>query len=224
MPSPAPYIPTKESLLDAWFANFSTLISAAPATYGLTSSDATSIAAAVATWHAAYLVITSPTTKTKQAVSAKNTAKHTALAVCRPYAQTVSLNAGVSSANKTALGVNPRTSTPTPVPVPTTSPVLTAQSTSTAGTIIRYRDATASPSVKAKPAGVKALQLFGVTSATPITTPDSLPLLGSFTKSPLTATLGSAAAGKIAYFAARWITQAGKTGPWSSVISYPVAG
>ena len=83
-----------------------------------------------------------------------------ALAIFRPYAVTVSNNAGVSPSNKTALGVNPKTSTPVPITTPTTAPALTAVSTSTAGTIIRYRDASASPSVKSKPYGVVQMQLF----------------------------------------------------------------
>jgi len=52
----APYIPPTSSGLDGFAANFSTLISAAPATYGLTAGDATAIATATALYHAAYLL------------------------------------------------------------------------------------------------------------------------------------------------------------------------
>ena len=115
MPAVAPYIPAKDAQFDAWLNNFSTLISAAPATYGLVAGDATTIAAQYSSWHAAYLLCTSKSTKTANAVSAKNTAKVTALAIIRPYAQTISNNPGVTSANKIALGLNPKTSTPSPI-------------------------------------------------------------------------------------------------------------
>lgn len=224
MPSTAPYIPSKNANLIAWAANFATLIAANPATYGLMSGDAATISGTNTALAAAYALITSPSTKTAQTVSAYNTEKVMALATFRPYAQTISLNAGVSTANKTAVGVNPRTSTPLPITAPTTAPVLTAQSTSTAGTIIRYRDATASPSVKSKPYGVIGLQLFAMASTTAITDPTLLPLIGQYTKSPLTVAMGSGAAGKTVYFAARWITRKGLVGPWSSIINYIVVG
>jgi hypothetical protein len=224
MPALAPYIPAKNANLLSWALNFKTLISASPSTYGLMSGDATTISAQYTALAAAYALITSPSTKTAATVSAFNTAKVNALAVWRPYAQTISLNAGVSPTNKTALGVNPRTSTPLPITAPTTHPVLTPVSTSTAGTIIRYRDSVASPSVKAKPYGVIAVQVYGMPSATAVTDPTTLTYLGNQTKSPWTQLLGSTAAGKTAYFAARYITRKGQVGPWSPIVSYVVAG
>ena len=224
MPALPPYIPAKDNSLLAWALNFSGLVTTAPATYGLSSTDAANIAAPVALFQAAMALVTSPATKTAQTVATKNTDRTNMLATIRPYAQQIANNAGVTTAAKIALGVNPKTSTPTPITAPTTSPVLTAQSTSTAGTIIRYRDATASPSVKAKPYGVVAAQIFALPSATAITDPTTLTYQGNFTKSPLTLALGSAAAGKTVYFAARWITKKGLVGPWSGIISYVVAG
>lgn len=224
MPALPPYIPSRNADFVAWLANFSALITASPATYGLASGDATTISGINTAVAAAYALITSPSTKTKSTVSAYDTEKVNALATIRPYAQMISSNAGVSSANKTAVGVNPRTSVPTPITTPTTAPTMTAQSTSTAGTIIRYRDSTASPSVKSKPYGVTAIQIYGMTSTTPVTDPTTLTFLGIQTKSPFTQALGSGAAGKTAYFASRWQTRKGLLGPWSSIISYVVAG
>jgi hypothetical protein len=223
MPALPSYIPARDTNLNAWLSNFSTLASANPAAYGLAAADAATIAAAVAAWTAAYIALLSPSTKTAAAVSAKNSEKVIVLAAVRPYAQQISLNAGVTSSNKIAIGVNPRTSVPTPITAPTTSPVLTAQSTSTAGTILRYRDATASPSVKSKPYGVVQVQLYGKASATAVTDPTTLTFLGAYTKSPLTQPMPGVA-GQTVYFAARWITKKGLVGPWSPIISYIVAG
>jgi hypothetical protein len=224
MPSLAPYIPPKDANFATWLANFATLIAASPATYGLMASDAATISAQNSAFAAAYALVTSPSTKTAATVSAKNTEKIIALATVRPYAQTIANNAGVSSANKIALGLNPKTSVPVPITAPTTMPILTAQSTSTAGTILRYRDSTASPSVKSKPYGVTAVQLYAKASVTPITDPSLLTFFEVATKSPLTASLGSGAAGMTVYFAARWQTRKGLVGPWSPIISYVVAG
>ena len=37
------YIPAKDALFATWLENFSTLLTAAPATYGLTAPDATAV-------------------------------------------------------------------------------------------------------------------------------------------------------------------------------------
>lgn len=224
MPALPPYIPSRNANLVAWMANFSTLLTASPGTYGLTAADASLVAGQNAAITTGYALITSPSTKTAATVSAFNTEKINALAIFRPYAQTISLNAGVSSSAKTAIGVNPRTSTPLPITAPTTNPVLTAISTSTAGTILRYRDSVASPSVKSKPYGVIGVQVYAETSTTPITDPTTINFVQTITKSPWTQVLGAGAAGKTAYFAARYITRKGLVGPWSPIISCIVAG
>lgn len=218
-----PYIPATDSGTASWSNNFSTLITANPATYGLVAADATAIAAIVATWATAYALVLSPSTKTPTTVSAKNTAKINLLAVVRPYAQTIALNAGVASSDKTALGLNPRTSTPTPITAPTTNPILSIISGTPLVQILRYRDSAASPSVKSKPYGVTQVQLFASASATPITDPSVLGYHAAKTKSPLQAVWQSGDVGKVAYYAARYITRTGLVGPWSPVVSMTIA-
>lgn len=224
MPALAPYIPAPDAALANWASNFSTLITAAPATYGLTTGDAAAIAAVEATWAADYALVTSPMTKTPATVANKNTARINLLATLRPYAQTIALNAGVSSSNKIALGLNPRTSTPVPITAPTTYPSLTIAQALALAHVIRYRDSIASPSVKAKPYGVVQIQLFGMTSTTPVTDPTTLPLLQATTKSPLLQTWGSGAVGLKAYYAAKWATRKGLVGPWSPIVAFTVPG
>jgi hypothetical protein len=224
MPSVAPYIPPRDANLNNWLGNFSTLISAAPGTYGLLTSDAVTIASAVASWDAAYALVTSPTSKTATTVQLKNTAKVTVLAVVRPYAQNVRLNAGVTTDNKIALGLNPATNTPSPITPPSSNPVLTLQSLGVFNAILRYRDSSASVSVKSKPYGVKGLRLYGMVSATAVTDPTTLPLIGVQTKSPFVLSLAGKAAGSTMYVAAQWAVQSGGLSPWSPILSFTVAG
>ena len=223
MPALPPYIPPRDADLDPWSANFSTLITATPATYGLTAGDATAIAGVVATWHADYLLITSPSTRTPSAIAAKNAAKIAMLATLRPYAVTISLNAGVSSANKIALGVNPRTSVPLPITTPTTYPVLTIASALALQHVVYYKDQLAAPSVKSKPYGAIAVQIFATASATPIVDPTLLQFKLQATKAPLAVTWPSGARGELAYYAARWVTRTGLVGPYGPIISFTVA-
>lgn len=222
MPALAPYIPPKDADLSNWAANFTALITANPAMFGLTSVDAGNIASQVGNFQSMYTLVTSPSTKTAQAVSNKNTAKTTMLANVRPYAQQISLNPGVTSANKIALGLNPRTSTPSPVTPPVTNPILTVQSAQNLGVILRYRDSAASVSVKSKPYGVTQCAISYGVSATPISDPTLLPSSVIGTKSPLQILFPSGAAGKQCYFAARWAIRTGQYSPWSPMINFTV--
>jgi hypothetical protein len=228
MPAVAPYIPPRQSNFDAWFNNFSTLITASPSTYGLTPADATTIAGYYSTWHTDYLLVTSPTTKTAQAVAAKNQVYAQVLPPVRSYAQQVANNPGVSSAAKIALGLNPKTSTPSPVSAPASNPVLTLQSQSPGAAILRYRDSAASVSVKSKPYGVKGLVLFGYPGSANIVS-STFFTLGQFTKSPfvlntaalpaISTTPGSFAPVGSAYsLSAAWATQKGLKSPSAPIL------
>src|SRR4051812_37047778 len=61
---PGSWIPESDGPLDVFVTNFSVLITAAPTSYGVVSADATAIASAVASWHAAFLLAVNPTTRT----------------------------------------------------------------------------------------------------------------------------------------------------------------
>lgn len=222
MPALPPYLPNRDAALANWAANFSSLITAAPASYGLTATDAVNISTVQSAFAAAYTLVTSGTTKTAATVSAKNVAKTNMLAVVRPYAQAISLNVGVSSANKIALGLNPRTSTPSPISAPASNPVLSFQSASNLAAVIRYRDSASAPSVKGKPYGVKICGVRYAVSASPITDPTQLTQVVNATKSPFVVQFSPADAGKQAYMAAQWLTATGKASPWSPVISVTV--
>lgn len=223
MPALAPYIPNRDADLQTFAQNFSTLITASPASYGLVAGDATAIASAYTSWNTAYLAAVNPSTRTPVTVAAKDVAKTSLLATIRPYAQTISLNAGVSSGNKIALGVNPRTSTPTPIATPTTNPVLDVTQALPLQHVLRYRDSTASPSVKSKPYGVIQCQIFAQASATPITDPAAIAFKQAVTKAPALLTFDSADVGKKIYYAARWVTRSGKVGPFSPITSFTLA-
>jgi hypothetical protein len=227
MPALPPYIPPRDADLANWSANFTTLLTAAPPTYGLTTTDASNVAAVQATWAADYAAAINPATRTPVAVTAKDTARVGMLAIVRPLAQAISINAGVLTSDKIAIGVNPRTSVPSPITAPTTSPVLTIASGPPLTHIIRFRDEMSSPTVKAKPYGVAAMQLVGTTGGLPTVgggdAPDLLPLAATLTKAPALVSWPSNAAGLTAKYFARWITRTGLVGPWSAEVDAIVA-
>lgn len=221
----APYIPPKDADLDAWLTNFSTLITASPATYGLVASDATAIATQVANWTAAYTPVLSPSSKTKTAVADKNSAKIAATTLCRTYAAQIRLNPGVSNMNKVALGLNLPNNAPSPVPAPSTFPLLTLASAGPLLHVLRFADNT-TPASRKKPAGALQMELWRGTGTAPLTSPSQCALFANVTKQPFQADFESGDGGKMATYFARWVTRTGLTGPWSAAVSLtvPVSG
>lgn len=223
MPALPSYIPPRDPDFQNWFQNFSTLLTAAPSTYGMVTGDAVAVAAQYALWNAAYLAAIGGATRGPMTIAAKDTERASATAIVRPYAQAISQNAGVMVDDKIAIGVNPRTSTPSPIAAPATNPVLSVVAATPLQHLLRYRDMLSSPSVKSKPYGVVQIQIFGKASATVVTDPETMFLLTSATKCPLTVGWNGADAGKVAYYASRWINRNGLVGPWSPIVSFTIA-
>lgn len=218
----ASYIPTRDVDLAPWLTNFSTLITAAPATYGLQPSDATAISTVVDAYEAAYTISSNPSTRTPATIAAKDSAKGAALPIVRLYAQTIKLNQGVSNENKIALGIHINDAGPSPVPVPTSLPLLTITGARHLFQEIKIQ-ATETPTSKAKPAGVLGALIFTTVGTTVATDPDVSPFKALNTKTPTQLEFTSDQVGKIATTWARWYNRKGQLGPWSLPISQTIA-
>lgn len=226
----SPYIPDRDADFENWLLNFTTKLTAAPATYGLVAADATNCAAQYTTWHAAYLLgggtyhaPVNANTKTVTTTQAKADARTAALAVVRPYAQLISRNSGVLAADKLSIGVNPRTSTPTPIPTPTSNPILALVGATPWSHTMGYKDSDTITG-KAKAFGAIQLELHCKVSETPIVDPAAIDYIGDYTKSPLAVNFEAGDVGKQAYYVARWKTRTGLVGPWSPIVNFTVAG
>lgn len=217
-----PYIPTKDADLANWEDNFNTLITANPTNYGLVAGDAVTIAGAVNGFLAAYTIAINPTTRTSANIAAKDAARASSLAICRFYAITIRRNQGVSNALKLGLGLTIVDPTPTPIPPPSTSAILSIIAATPLQLTLRFADQN-TPDKRAKPAGVLALELFAVASATVVTDPAVLPFFGLTTKQPVALNFSPGDVGKSAYVAGRWVNRKGQVGPWSNIVSFTVA-
>jgi hypothetical protein len=118
------YLPQTDSGLLAFGVNFASLITAAPAQYGLVAGDATTINSAVNAYDAALTAAVDPSTRTPVTIAAKNQARAFMVETIRPYAMAIKANAAVSLPDKVSLGLNYPNNPPAPVPAPTTAPVL----------------------------------------------------------------------------------------------------
>lgn len=214
-----PYIPARDADFDAWGNNFQTVIAANPAAFGLASGDATAITASFNAWHADYVLVTTPGSRTSPNIAAKDVQKASSLVVFRTYAQQIQANAGVSNTNKAAAGLTVRATGRTPIPAPGTAPILGLVG-NTPGVMTGKFSDTSTPSTKAKPFG--ALQLEIWYQIAPTAGPDPTMAIYSqvVTKSPFSFDTPTGALGKSTILFGRWVTRRGLTGPWSAPLSF----
>jgi hypothetical protein len=211
----APYIPAQDGQLDTWALNFETVIAASPVTYGLATADATAITAAYNSYHAAYILLTSPGTKNPTNVAAKDAAKAASLITFRTYAQIIQNNAGVSNAAKSAAGITVRSTARTPIPAPATIPILAVVSQQPGIANLGYADS-ATPTTKAKPFGAIQVEIWYDVPATGSPMLANAVFAGVQTKSPFQFPTPTGAKGKTIGMWARWSTRRGLVGPFSA--------
>jgi hypothetical protein len=216
------FLPTRESELNNWLNNFSTKVSAAPATYGLSPADAAEIAAAVTDWRKAFETASSPATRTRPAVEAKRERKRTVVGVVRAFAAQVRQDASVSDELKINLGLKLRPRRGSPVPAPRSAPVLALVEVRIGQHELRAGDQETGPR-RAKPAGVASLMVFRAVGEEPARSPQDAAYLTLVTRTAFTSTFTRADNGKTATYFARWINTKGEAGPWSLGMTAAVA-
>lgn len=221
-----PYIPTKIADRALWYANFSTLLTATPALFGLVAGDAVIVAAANLAFQTAYGVSNNPMTRTSPAIAETQARDVQCAAVIRPYAVRISKNPSVTNENKANIGVTIPSTVPTPIPPPTTQPAINLVSATDLVHVLAYYD-TSTPTSKAKAAGSIGIEVWRTVGIAPAVDPSVAQYYGTFTKSPMRSTFQSDQRGKVCTYFARWVNRSGAggaaaTGPWSAPVSFGV--
>src|SRR4051794_2282711 len=112
------FIPSSDADLLAFGANFSTLITANPTSYGLSAPIATTLAAKQAAYAAALEAATNPSTRGGSTILAKDEARSDLVAYCREVARAVQGTMTVTNQQRYDLGLTVREAEPTPIPPP----------------------------------------------------------------------------------------------------------
>jgi hypothetical protein len=216
------YIPSREADMQLWVINFDTLVTAAPASYGLVAADAVAIGAVVDAFNAALTLARDPATRTKSTVADKNGKKAAMLQVVRSYAMLVKANDGVSDQSKVDLGLRLDDGDPSPIPAPLSWPLLNIVAAGPLIHELRFADS-ATPDSKAKPPGAASLQLVASVGEAPPAGPETCATKAHASRNPINVSFSSAEAGQTAHYWARWVTQKGLTSPWSQMSSLTIA-
>jgi hypothetical protein len=221
MASPS-WIPSKDADFDTFSNNFKSLIVATPTNYGLTTSDGTALSTAWTSFHNAYLIATTGSTRNHGTIQTKNAQKANLRTLMQNYGTTIRANRAVSDELKINLGLHVRDASPTPIPPPSTAPSLLLGNTRPGVQQVRATDES-TPNSRAKPNGTAGMLVFRAVETAPVTDPDTCRFLVFAGRTDFTCNYTSADNGKTATYFARWTNAKGEMGPWSQPLTVPIA-
>jgi hypothetical protein len=133
-------------------------------------------------------------------------------------------SAAVSDAERANLGITIPDAQPTPAGPPTTAPVARVEAAARLRHVINFADA-ATPTKKAKPAGVNGAEIWLALTAAgvaPPADPAAYRFVALDTRTPYTLDFDGADGGKSAHYMLRWVNTRGEKGPWSATASVTV--
>lgn len=218
-------IPTKDSLLVAWGANFDAKATALPATYGLSAAQALSFRTPYLAFVAAYNAISTAEaagTRSKLLTQNKDNAKHALLLIGRQLYGFIQDNAAVTSGNKEDIGVVVKKTSPTPVPVPSEAPEIDILSTS--GNTVRIRLHGADSARRGKPPGVSGAAIYSFVGASAPTEESAWNFEGITGKTEQDVTFAGAAPGARVWFTAFWFNNRKENGPAAAPVGCNIPG
>ncbi|MBW8017598.1 MAG: hypothetical protein FVQ82_15575 [Planctomycetes bacterium] len=215
----ADYIPSSDGDFDAWQANFITYASANAAALGLDPLvDIPPLTAAQTTWTADRAAHTAAQAAAESARQAKDAGRGGLEGVIRPLVARLQASPEVDDAERQASGITVRDTIPTPVGPPLTRPVASVDTRERLQHTISFADE-ATPTRRAKPAGVRGAQIWVKIGDPAPLDPSELTFLATDTRTPYLATFDGADAKKVAHYMLRWESTRGETGPWSETAS-----
>ena len=220
----AGYLPSRESELINWFANFKTQIAGDPAVFGLSLEQGAGFIAAIDAYAAAYAVANDASTRTKSAVQAKNTAKKAAVALARQTVAICQAWPGMTDAKRDLLKISIRDGEPTVVGVPSSAPIIEIESV--VGYTIKLNLQNADREGRAKPAGVAGATLFSYVGESAPTDIGAWKFEGSVTtiKNLSITVPGTVAAGSKVFLTSFWFNRKSESGPATMPVSTHIQG
>ena len=211
------YIPPSDGQFDAWQTNFTSYVSVNQAALGLLPADVTPLTDAQTAWTPAYSGHATAQAAAEAAREDKDGKRTAFEGVIRPLVKRLQASTTVTDTQRQAMGITVRDTTPTPVGPPTTRPVATVDTSERLRHVIEFTDE-ATPTSKARPAGVMGCEIWVKIGTTPVD-PSELTFLAVDTRTPYTADFPGADGGKTAHYMLRWVSTRGEKGPWSATAS-----
>lgn len=224
MPTPThtgPYIPRGDGPLRDWLENFILVLGESPFASVLSPEKVQGLANLAQRYAQAYARAKAPGTRNQQAVAAKNTIRREVWDTVRPIAMRIKVDPGIGDEEKIRLGIHPPTRSQSPIPRPHSAPILAVVRLTRGMHRLKYQDAK-NPTRFAKPPGVVQLELRIGVGMRPVRSLRECGRVQFATRHVFNVKFAAEDAEKTATYFGRWVTERGRTGPWSSAMSVTI--
>ena len=215
------YIPGSDTEFLAWAANFVTYANAHLADLGIGLPDMLPILAARTDFERKMSDNVTAQQAAQSARQAKDASRDALESAIRQLVRQLQASGDVDDAERAALGITIPDTIPTAAGGIDTRPIGMVDTSQRLRHEIRFSDE-ATPTSRAKPAGVMGCEIWVKVAATgeaPPADPDELSFVAMDTASPYIVEYDGADGGKTAHYMLRWVKTGGEKGPWSETIS-----
>lgn len=214
----ADYIPGSDGSFDTWQGVFVTYVAANATALGVDPVDVALLSSARTSWTSTFVAHGTAQASAQSARQSKDDSRDALESAIRALVRQMQSNPAVTDTQRQAMGITVYDATRTATASPTTRPVVTVDSSQRLRHVIAFVDE-ATPTKKAKPAGVMGAEIWVKIGDPAPTNPSELTFLSVDTRTPYTADFDGADGGKTAHYMLRWTNTRGEKGPWSETAS-----
>jgi hypothetical protein len=210
------FIPRSDDQLIVWLKNLTAYLTERHDKWNIPVEEIYPLNAQTSAFENALEIATSPATRTKAAIQAKNDARETVKSTMRTFLKAyVTYNRAVTDPDRDNMNLPIHKTGRTPAPVIHTPPTAEITLPSQAVVEIEFRDSESTG--KAKPAGAHGVEIAWAVLDTPPASWSELIHSSFDTHTPYRFAFDAVDSGKTLYFALRWENTRGEKGPWSRI-------
>ena len=206
-----------------WGRSFSRQVTTDQAALGVSVEAAASVQSAYVAFATAYELATDPDTRSKPRIDGKDETLRQFREAVIPVIAILKTNPALTTEQRTQLGVKSRDTSPTPSNVPGAAPTATAIVTGAQTARLVVRDPAAEDR-RAKPTGVRTVEIHCLESAKPVGDPADWPIEQLAGKTTVDLYFPDAMGPTDLWFSVCWVSGRHERGPMSTPVAVRLGG
>lgn len=211
------YLPRTDAALAAWTQNFVDVVNANLAAYGVTALEVQPIENSLTIFEGALQSQLAAIADAQSKTQLKDDQRAILEGQIRPLVRKIQAHPTVGDPMRAAAGITVPDTDPTPVGPPTTAPKGTVDTSQRLRHTIHFTDVT-TPNSKAKPAGVRGVEIWVKIGEPLPTDPSELSFITLDSRTPHVIDFDGEDGGKMATYWLRWVSTRGEPGPWGQFV------
>lgn len=220
---PKDYIPSNDADFSAWLDNFLTQTEKSKTRFRLNDADLAELGKLATDFQTSITDAQQAQVALDTKIQVKRQARAAIEAATRARVRQIQAAPDITDADRAGLRITLRDATPTRAGAPTSRPIATVDTSERLRHRLDYRDS-ATPTRRAKPAGVKGCEIYLYIGPEAPADPNAFRLLTLDAASPYTVEHNAADIGKTAHYLLRWLSTQDEPGPWSDTIHATITG